>query len=153
MLHVTRREADGFVQEWSPKDHELREIPLPDQALNALAALQAQAPEGCPYVFMDKDRWEHYRAAVLTKTWKLGRSLLNNVLRWFKTLCKRAGVGKFTIHELRRSCITNWAKKLPIHVTQQYAGTATSTGRRSTCPFRKRMRRRPDARRRNSSAS
>jgi hypothetical protein len=121
-LHVTRREAEGFVQKWSPKDHELREIPLPDQALNALAALQAQAPEGCPYVFMDSDRWEYYRAAVIAKTWKPKRRLLNNVLRKFKTLCKRAGVGKFTIHDLRRSCITNWAKTQPIHVTQQYAG-------------------------------
>jgi integrase len=124
-LHVTRREADGFIQTWSPKDHELREIPLPDQALNALAALQAQAPEGCPYVFMERERWEYYRSAVLAKTWKPGRSLLNNVLRRFKTLCKRAGVRKFTIHDLRRSCITNWARKLPIHVTQQFeAGTA-----------------------------
>lgn len=61
-------------------------------------------------------------AAVLAKTWKTGRPLLNNVLRRFKTLCKRAGVGKFTIHDLRRSCITNCARKLPIHVTQQYAG-------------------------------
>jgi integrase len=101
---------------------ERRGIPLPEQALNALAMLQAQAPEGCPYVFMDRDRWEYYRPAALAKTWKPGRPLLNNVLRKFKTLCKRAGVGKFTIHDLRRSCITNWPRKRPIQVTQQYAG-------------------------------
>jgi integrase len=34
-------------------------------------------------------------------------------------------VGKFTLHDLRRSCITNWARQgLPIHVTQKLAGHA-----------------------------
>jgi len=31
-------------------------------------------------------------------------------------------VGPYTIHDLRRSCITNWAQHLPIHVVQQLAG-------------------------------
>jgi hypothetical protein len=40
-------------------------------------------------------------------------------------MLKRAGIGKYTLHDLRRSCITNWARKgLPIHVTQQLAGHA-----------------------------
>ena len=34
----------------------------------------------------------------------------------------RAKVSKFTFHDLRRSCITNWAKSLPIHVVQDLAG-------------------------------
>ena len=37
-------------------------------------------------------------------------------------MCRRAGVGPYTVHDLRRSCITNWAKHLPIHVVQQLAG-------------------------------
>ncbi len=35
---------------------------------------------------------------------------------------RKAGVPQFTIHDLRRSCITNWARKIPIHVTQHLAG-------------------------------
>jgi integrase len=35
---------------------------------------------------------------------------------------RRAGVGPYTIHDLRRSCITNWARRLPIHVVQKLAG-------------------------------
>ena len=50
------------------------------------------------------------------------QDLVNNVLRRFKTICRRAGVGPYTIHDLRRSCITNWARHLPIHVVQQLAG-------------------------------
>ncbi len=42
--------------------------------------------------------------------------------RRLATLRKRAGVAPFSYHDLRRSCITNWAKVLPIHVVQQLAG-------------------------------
>ena len=44
------------------------------------------------------------------------------MFRRFKTLCRKAKVGPYTLHDLRRSCITNWARKLPIHVVQKLAG-------------------------------
>jgi hypothetical protein len=47
---------------------------------------------------------------------------MNSMLRRFKALCRQAGVGLFTIHDLRRSCITNWARSLPTHVVQKLAG-------------------------------
>ncbi|UCE46301.1 MAG: site-specific integrase [Phycisphaerales bacterium] len=34
-------------------------------------------------------------------------------------ICRKAGVTKCSLHDLRRSAITNWAKKLPIQVVQQ----------------------------------
>jgi hypothetical protein len=91
--------------------------------MNLLTALQAQPSEKCPYVFMDAERWAYYRDSVDTGQWR-NRDLVNNTPRRFKTLCRRAGVREFTIHDLRRSCITNWARKLPIHVVQQLAGHA-----------------------------
>lgn len=121
-VHVTRKEARGFVQKWSPKDHELRRIPLPPQAIDLLTKLQAEAPDQCPYVFMEPDRWDYYRQQVEAGEWTPGRDLMNNVLRRFKTLCCKAEVGPYTVHDLRRSCITNWARELAIHVTQEYAG-------------------------------
>ena len=113
--------ASGYVQAWTPKNQEMRAIPLPGQAIDLLATWQSAAPEGCPYVFMESERWEHYRQLVDARRWR-GQDLVNNVLRRFHTLCRRAGVGPFTIHDLRRSCITNWAKALAIHVVQQLAG-------------------------------
>jgi len=94
-----------------------------DLWLNLLTVWQTMAPVNCPYVFMDHERWSHYRERVDRGNWN-ARDLVNNVLRRFKTLCRRAGVPEFTIHDLRRSCITNWARKLPIHVTQHLAGHA-----------------------------
>lgn len=121
-LYVTRKKAAGFVQEWAPKNHELRTLPLPKQAIVLLARLQAIAPLECPYVFMDSDRWRYYRERVEERSWSSGRDLVNNALRRFKTICRRANVGPLTIHDLRRSCISNWARHLPIHVVQQLAG-------------------------------
>jgi len=99
-----------------------RTIPLPPQAVDLLAAWQPVAPEGCPYVFMDAARWRIYRGQVDKKTWRQGQDLVNNQLRRFKTLCRRAGVGPYTLHDLRRSCITNWASQLPVHLVQELAG-------------------------------
>jgi integrase len=122
LVHVDRKEAIGYVQAWNPKDGERRSIPLPAQAVDLLAAWQSVAPEGCPYVFMDAARWNRYRERVDDKTWPKDHDLLNNELRRFKTICRRAGVGPYTLHDLRRSCITNWASALPVHVVQELAG-------------------------------
>jgi integrase len=122
LVDVSRKEGDGFIQPWQPKDRERRTVPLPDETVSLLAKWQAAAPEGCPYVFMEAGRWEFYRQRVSEGVWHAGRDLVNNQLRRFKTLCRRAGVGPYTIHDLRRSCITNWAQQLPIHVVQKLAG-------------------------------
>ncbi len=119
---IVRKEARGYVRRWEPKDYEIRTIPVPEQTRKVLAAWRAMAPEDCPYVFMDPGRWEYYRRAVDEGSWRAGQHLLNNVLRKFKTRCRQAGIGVYTIHDLRRSCITNWAAKLPIHVVQWLAG-------------------------------
>src|SRR5688572_26536580 len=72
---------------------------------------------------MDAGRRAYYRERVDGGRWR-SRALVDNMLRRFRTLCRQAGEREFTIHDLRRSCITNWARKLPIHVVRQLAGHA-----------------------------
>jgi len=121
-LHITRKKAVGLVQAWTPKDHQMRMIPLPAKTINLLAAWQSAAPEGCPYVFMGETRWAYYHRQVERGRWRAGQDLLNNLLKRFKTICRREGTRPYTLHDLRRTCITNWAGQLPIHVVQQLAG-------------------------------
>lgn len=115
------------MQAWQPKDHEERSVPLPKQAVSLLAAWQSIAPEGCPYVFMVPERRAFYRERIEQGTWRAGQDLVNNLLRRFKTICRKAGVGPYTFHDLRRSCITNWAQRLPTHVVQRLAGHSDIT--------------------------
>ena len=42
--------------------------------------------------------------------------------RSLRGLRKKSHVAACTLHDLRRSCITNWARLLPIHVVQKLAG-------------------------------
>jgi len=121
-LHITRKKAAGLVQAWTPKDHQMRMIPLPAQTINLLAAWKSMAPEGCPYVFMGERRWAYYHRQVERGRWRACQDLLNNLLRCFKTICRRASSRPYTLHDLRRTCVTNWAGQLPIHVVQQLAG-------------------------------
>ena len=121
-LYITGKKAAGFVQAWTPKDHQMRMIPLTAQAVNLVAAWQSVAPEGCPYVFMERSRWGYYRRRLETGRWRAGMDLVNNLLRRFKTICRQAGVGIYSFRDMRCSCITNWARQLPIYVVQQLAG-------------------------------
>lgn len=121
-LHITRKKAAGLVQAWTPKDHQMRMIPLPAKTINLLAVWQSAAPEGCPYVFMKQTRWDYYRRQVERGRWRAGQDLLNNLLKRFQRLCRKAASRPYTLHDLRRTCITNWAGQLPIHVVQQLAG-------------------------------
>ncbi len=57
--------------------------------------------------------------------WTPISDIINNVPRDFDVVRRRAGVKKCTLHDLRRSAITNWAQKLPIQVVQQLAGHAS----------------------------
>ena len=121
-IRIVSKEADGNLGGWEPKDHEGRILPIPAGVAQLLADLQAASAEGCPYVFVPGWRWKHIQKARKSGDWNDEQLLLNNLDRRFKTLRRRAGVGKCTLHDLRRSCITNWARELPIHVVQKLAG-------------------------------
>jgi integrase len=57
--------------------------------------------------------------------WTEKSHLINNMLRKFKTMCKKAGVRQYEIHDLRPSCITNWARNgAAMHVVRELAGHA-----------------------------
>ena len=121
-LAVTPKpETDGLLA-WEPKDHECRLIPAPAEVMRFLADLQADSEEGCPYVFLPKWRWLHILRKRGTRNWAEDSALVNNIKRTFDDLLKKARVPQCTPHDLRRSCITNWARELPAHVVQKLAG-------------------------------
>lgn len=121
-IHVSPKKETVETIEWEPKDHEARLLPLTEEATQLLTYLQSECKEGCPYVFLPAWRWKYIRRRQLTGQWHEGQTLVNNFDRDFHKLRGNAGVAKCTLHDLRRSCITNWARILPIHVVQKLAG-------------------------------
>jgi integrase len=87
-----------------------------------LANLQVESDEGNPYVFIKTKRLKHILRHRAQGTWQPDYELVNNLCRSLEVICRRAEVKFFTLHDLRRTCITNWAKKLPIQTVQHLAG-------------------------------
>jgi len=121
-IRIVSKEADADLSNWEPKDHEGRVLPIPPQVEEMLVDLQVEAVSGCPYVFVEPFRWEYIQRARAEGRWDEDGQLMNNLIRRLNTLRRRAKVAKFTYHDLRRTCITNWARHLPIHVVRQLAG-------------------------------
>jgi len=116
------KQATDSLLKWEPKDHESRVIPIPPETVQLLANLQAESDEGNPYVFIKTKRLKHILRRRAQGTWQPDYELVNNLCRCLEVICRRAEVKFFTPHDLRRTCITNWAKKLPIQTVQHLAG-------------------------------
>ena len=121
-VRFSPKETSESLLAWEPKDHEARVVPIPTETVQLLADLQTSVGEVSPYVFISEERLIHILSRRQRGTWKPDLDLVNNIMRDLRTMCRRAGVESFTLHDLRRSCITNWAQVLPIHVVQKLAG-------------------------------
>ncbi len=121
-LRVAAKRASADVLGWEPKDYQTRILPMPVQTVQLLVDLQAMCSEGCPYVFIPEKRWKYILHARSNGKWSDEQALVNNLGRGFHKLRRKANVSNCVLHDLRRSCITNWAHILPIHVVQKLAG-------------------------------
>ena len=127
---VAKKDAKKIVR-WETKGRKNRVVPMSDETSNLLAAIQAEAPEGHPYIFISSERLCHILQRRQKGSWNERSAMVNNLSRDFPALCDKAGIEQCTPHDLRRSAITNWAQKLPIQVVQKLAGhSSISTTRK-----------------------
>ena len=130
---IDNRQGTDTLPPFSVKTYAKRRVPLPQQTVNLLLELHENAPEGVPYVFMTADRFQRVKAKwqqcqKQRQQWQ-NSFMANNLMTRFQSAFKRAGIRpdtKFTLHVLRKNCIQNWADELPINVTKQLAGHATT---------------------------
>lgn len=111
-----------------------RLVPLSPGTIDLLTQLQAEAPEGVPYVFLTSQRYERVKQkwdeiGHKDKLWK-NRWLANNVLRDFKEHCRKAGIkpnGQLCLHTLKKNTGQNLADAgLPLKVVQYILGHSKS---------------------------
>ena len=121
-IKVNAKKSAEDILEWEPKNRKNRVVPMSDQSSRLLANIQAQAPETHPYVFVSPRRLERIKERRKTKKWNPRSELVNNLTRDFNVIRRRARIAECTMHDLRRSAITNWAQRLPIQVVQTLAG-------------------------------
>jgi len=110
-LRIVRKRPMVGQAEWTPKDKNMRVLPLSAEVMNVLTNLHSTAEEGQVYVFVN------------TKGPARGnRVKQQNIWRDFQAIRIRAGLPKCSLHDLRKSYCTNLAGLLPMHVVQELAG-------------------------------
>ena len=89
---------------WQPKDRENRTIPLCPELATILLECFQDTPEG------------QTRVCPETNPQNIDRGIIGTI--------KRAGLTKWLkpLHSLRKSCITDWAERYPIHAVMQWSG-------------------------------
>ncbi len=108
--------------EWEPKNHEVRRVPLPRVIRKYLEELHAESTDHSPYVFVGTERLRQILRLHGIGRWHSKCEIICNAPKTFTRIYRRAGLLKCTLHDLRRSAITNWAQQLPIHIVQKFAG-------------------------------
>ena len=134
-VNLRNRPGTDTEPEFLLKDYEERTIPLPPATLNILEDLKTYAEatdEASPYVVLSESlhgkmmaRWNH--ADKNTRVaWKWQDAFYNAGREFHRHLRKAeiepAPGETLSIHTLRKSCIQNWANKLPMNVTKELAG-------------------------------
>ena len=109
-INVSPKDDTEHTWKWDIKDTDRRSVPLTDEVVRLLAALQAEQPEGATYVFVPPQRYDRIQQARQDGKWtvKQGKCPVGNFRRQFLLILSRAGIKQGTFHDLRRTCITNW---------------------------------------------
>jgi integrase len=119
--------ARDDVLSFTPKGKRSRTIPLPERTMGLLTQLQLKSGTETPYVFIHGDRLKEIRQAKEAGLWSADRELIRKLRPTWASILSHAEVEKATFHDLRRSAITNWARRVPAHVTQRLAGHVAIT--------------------------
>ena len=80
---------------------------------------------GHPYVFVSPKRYAHIQQLRTRGKWNVlhGRHPLNNLNQRLNRMLRRIGLAHLSYHDLRRTCLTNWAESgLASHETKALAG-------------------------------
>lgn len=92
---------------WRPKGKGLRTLPISPELLDLLTRLRAAQPVGIPYVFLGQARY----AELLRKGLAPGVDILNCIRKGFVDIRTKACIDEGTVHDMRRTFITNWLRK------------------------------------------
>ncbi len=122
LIHVNPKEDTAETIEWEPKDHEIRIVPMTDETVQLCTQMQLEATEKSPYIFISLQRLSRIMQRKKIRMWNSRSEIINNMRENFQSIRCLAGLAKFTLHDLRRSAVTNWAQRLPIQVVQKLAG-------------------------------
>lgn len=126
-VEVSPKKGCDDTWEWYIKDTDRRTLPLTAELVKLLVEHQISQPEGNPYVFVPKARYQQIQELRRSGQWTVerGRSPLSKFCHHFNKIRARAGIASGTFHDLRRTCLSNWIiQGLSLHEVKELAGHA-----------------------------
>lgn len=125
-VHVRPRKDTDETWGWVPKGKHRRTVPLTGHAAALFAHLFRTRDPASPYALIPGDRYREIQAQRAAGRWNDLRVPMNNRIRGYKRILRRAGVPVDAFHSLRKSCVTNWLEGgVPPHEVQAMAGHAS----------------------------
>lgn len=110
-IHVQSKLDTKETWKWVSKSRKRRTLPLPENLANVLLMLQMQLPKGQPYLLITPQRYQHLLtlkgAGQLTE--RVRTCPVERFSAHFQKIRKKAGLPDGTFHDLRKTCITEWA--------------------------------------------
>jgi len=110
VIKVQAKKKTAHTWPWSPKNYEVRRLPLTEQLNNLLVMIVNELPIGQPYLMITAKRY--WWLQHLRNKGKMSPRMMNtpddNFGRPFKRILNDAEISNGCFHDLRKTAITNW---------------------------------------------
>ena len=80
---------------------------MSNESAKLLVDMQVNSPELHPYIFVSPERLDLIKKRRVAKKWHARSEVINNMGERFNVIRRHANVAECTMHDLRRSAITN----------------------------------------------
>ena len=81
---------------------------MSDETAQLLIDMQVKSPEFHPYIFVSPERLARLKKRRKADKWNSRSEVVNNLHERFNTIRHHGNVAECTMHDLRRTAITNW---------------------------------------------
>ena len=134
-VRVSAKESGPETIRWEPKDHQTRLVPMSNETAQILADLQADAPEGFPYIFISPGRFRTIKARFETGNWNDRKAVINNLTRGFEVIPLPVSLSASAPHMTfagrpsptgHKNCPFRWSRSLLATRTLPRRGSTTS---------------------------
>jgi integrase len=109
-IEVQAKKETEHTWQWDVKDSDFRTLPLTEKVTQILANLQANHPEGYPYVLIPPVRYDRIQTLRKLGKWDMVSArlkIVNNFTRQFNEILELANIKHGTFHDLRRTALSN----------------------------------------------
>ncbi len=109
LILVQAKKETDHTWPWSPKNYEVRRLPLTEELNRLLVRILDGLPTGQPYLMLTAKRyWWLQQLRANGEMKERCRNTPDENFRPFKRILQRAKIGDGCFHDLRRTAITSW---------------------------------------------